>query len=114
MHNVALTIGAAAVGTAGAIAQQASEFAGGLTAPAEQIWGLGLGPFLTLICIALCVVVVYLWRTYRTDTSSLVDKLVVLETKSQAIAIDHIEAQTKGMAAIDSLTVEVKRLADKG
>ena len=47
MPSVELVIGAASIGTAAVVAQVASDTTGRLSA-AEEIWGLGLGPFMAL------------------------------------------------------------------
>lgn len=113
MHNAAITITASVIGTGGVITKQAAQYAGGLAAPAEEIWGLGLGPFMTLICIALCTVVIYLWRTSRSDSKDHHAQRDKDQAKLINLVAQQSEVCTKGNDVMASLTTEVRRLADK-
>lgn len=113
MHNAALTIGASVVSTGGIVTKQAAEFAGGLSAPAEEIWGLGLGPFMTLICLALCTVVIYLWRTARTDSKEHHAQRDKDQAQLMELVVKQSEVGTKSNDLLAGLTIEIRRLADK-
>ena len=119
MPSVELVIGAASIGTAAVVAQVASDTAGRLSA-AEEVWGLGLGPFMALVCIVLCGVVIYLWRTYttltetnRSDSKQHHAQRDADQEKLMALVIEATSTSVQTRSAISALTVEVKRLADR-
>jgi hypothetical protein len=112
MPSVELVIGAASIGTAAVVAQVASDTTGRLSA-AEEIWGLGLGPFMALVCIVLCGVVIYLWRTYRSDSKQHHAQRDADQEKLMDLVVEATSTSVQTRSAISALTVEVKRLADR-
>ena len=119
MQTVGIVIGVAVMGTGGVVAQVASDAAGRLSA-AEEIWGLGLGPFMALVCIVLCGVVIYLWRTYttltetnRSDSKQHHAQRDADQEKLMDLVVEATSTSVQTRSAISALTVEVKRLADK-
>tara|TARA_R110000824_G_scaffold55299_1_gene152517 strand:+ start:79 stop:411 length:333 start_codon:yes stop_codon:yes gene_type:complete len=109
MPSVEIVIGAASIGTAAVVSHQVSDFA----ASADEIWSMGLGPFMTLICVSLCAVVIYLWRTYRSDSREHHNQRDADQSKLMDLVIEATSTSVQTRSAISALTVEVKRLADR-
>jgi hypothetical protein len=113
MQSVQVVIGAASVGTAAAISHQVSDYTGSLSASADEIWGMGLGPFMTLVCGMLCGVVIYLWKTYRSDSREHHNQRDADQLKLMDLVVEATSTSVQTRSAISALTVEVRRLADK-